>query len=272
MNFHVLGCGPAGLMSAHAAVMLGYTVSIHSKKRKSEMYGAQYLHRPIPLISKPEEKFEVSYVLQGTEEEYRRKVYGPTWNGTVSPEDLTEAHPGWDIRAAYDRLWGLMSELIIDTEFKTPADVARLIDRYDDDHVWASSIPATVLCGMREQHSFASQEVYAIGDAPERGIFCPIEVQPQTVFCNGETVPSWYRASNILGYRTAEWPEGKKPPIEGVAKITKPLATTCDCLPFVHRVGRYGKWEKGVLSHSAFYETFAGLGGNEEELQKALSL
>lgn len=263
---HVLGCGPAGLMSAHAAIMLGYDVVVHSKKRKSEMFGAQYLHRPIPGISTDDHRFEIDYVLQGSEEDYRKKVYGPNWDGSVSPEDLVGSHDGWDIRAAYDILWKQYANLIVEQEFKGPEDVRKLIDEHSVMDMWASTIPARVLCASPQMHAFSAQDVWAIGDAPERGVFCPVQVADETVVCNGESAPGWYRASRILGYGTAEWAGEHKPPIEGVSKVVKPLATTCDCFPEIHRLGRYGKWTKGVLSHEAFFDTWHGLGGTDQEL------
>jgi hypothetical protein len=260
---NVLGCGPAGLMSAHAAVLLGYEVRIHSKKRKSEMYGAQYLHQPIPHISEDADRFEVNYELAGTQEGYREKVYGKTWNGLVSPDELLGKHDGWDIRAAYDRLWRRYSPLVIDVDFKSGSEIRSYIDNHDITDVWVSSIPATALCQAKEMHAFNGQEVWAVGDAPERGVFSPVRVAEQTVICNGEDSPGWYRASMIQGYATAEWSQERKPPLDNVVRITKPLSTTCTCLSEVHRVGRYGMWQKGVLSHTAFTATWNGLGGEE---------
>jgi len=54
MRIAVLGCGPAGLMSAHAAMVATESeadLAIFSTKRKSPLYGAQYLHQPIPFVS-----------------------------------------------------------------------------------------------------------------------------------------------------------------------------------------------------------------------------
>jgi len=36
--------------------------------------------------------------------------------------------------------------------------------------------------------------------------------------------------------------------------VEKPIRTSCRCFPDVHRMGRYGKWKKGVLSHEAWEE------------------
>jgi hypothetical protein len=94
-----------------------------------------------------------------------------------------------------------------------------------------------------------------------------------TVICNGEIFPSWYRASNVFGHQYAEWstetksPSGnvmRRPPIP-LRSVVKPLETNCDCwiqypeekedgwTKFV-RLGRYGKWHKKELTHHAFEE------------------
>jgi hypothetical protein len=256
----ILGCGPAGLMAAHAATLAGFGVHIFSKKRKSEMFGAQYLHAPIPEAS-PNLSFPVHYQLQGDVEGYKEKVYGRGFRGTVSPEDLMGDHTGWDIRSTYDILWRRYSPYIIDRSFPTPQELHQFLHDMNMGHV-VSTIPAPLLC-VNPGHLFPSQEVWSVGDAPERGVFCPISVEEDTVVCNGERDVSWYRAANILGYKTAEWSMKNPPPFEGISKVTKPIGTSCNCLPGVHRAGRYGRWMKGVLSHTAFYETYAGLTGSE---------
>lgn len=265
----ILGCGPSGLLAAHAADMLGYEPVIISKKRTSEMYGAQYLHAYIPgtVDSNP---FDVKYVLEGSVDDYRKKVYGKGHRGNVSPEDLSQDHKGWDIRQMNELLYARYEGAIEDTVFANEREVGAYIqtaDMYGDFHSFISTLPSTLLC-QDASHIFSSQKVWAMGDAPERGVFVPIPPAPlNTVICSGLSDDSWYRKSNILGYCTVEWPEAKKPPITGVASVIKPLKTTCTCLPHVHRMGRYGKWQKGVLSHEAFFETYAGLGGDLEEIR-----
>jgi len=263
-NVIVLGCGPAGLFAAHAVILAGMKPVIISKRRKSEMFGAQYLHRPIPYVSQG--GFEVEYRLEGTPEEYAVKVYGPNFKGRVSPEDLVGVHEAWDIRQAYSDLWIKFAPEIIPTVFNTPEELAgileALVQELDPAHI-VSSIPGPLLCQKPEEHGFLMEEVWSIGDAPERGIFSPVTSDMNTVTCSGDLNVGWYRKANILGYNTVEWPGNRRPPFEGIASVRKPIKTNCDCLPSVHRVGRYGKWTKGVLSHEAFYETYHGIAGKE---------
>lgn len=255
----ILGCGPAGLFAAKAVEDVGMKPHIISKKRKSEMYGAQYLHAPIPDIS-PERGFRVGYHLMGSLEVYRDKVYGKGFRGSLSPEDLQSEHDAWDIRQAYNDLWVHFQNDISPVDFTSSQETVAFLENAKANH-FLSTIPANLLC-HNPGHMFHGTEIFAIGDAPERGIFSPITSDLNSVVCSGWWEESWYRKSNILGYNTVEWPKGKRPPIEGVSSVIKPIGTTCDCLPYVHRLGRYGKWTKGILSHEAYYETRAGLRGD----------
>lgn len=237
-------------MAAHAYSIDGHDVLIYSKKRKSEMYGAQYLHRPIPGMT-PGAAFKVDYRLDGTPEDYRAKVYGSDSRMPVSPEEFTEPHDGWDIRGTYNELWKTYGEYVQDIDLN-PIVLRGLVETLRPDRV-ASTVPKPLLCDD-DSHTFAAQRVWAIGDAPERGVFCPITVAKNTVVCVGEKTPAYYRAANIEGYRTAEWPHQSKPPIQNVSEIDKPLWNNCTCWEDVLHLGRFGKWQKGVLSHEAFQE------------------
>lgn len=260
MNVVVFGCGPAGLFAAEAAKQSGCDVIIYSKKNKSTMYGAQYLHRPIPgTESYLHEGVSIKYLLNGTPESYRKKVYGDMWDGTVSPEDLEEDHLAWDIREAYHELWDRWSNRIIDLPYGIERSTVRVL--HDGSHYGTiiNSIPRPQLCFQR--HPFGSTQIWAAGEAPEIGIKLPYNCPPQSVLCDGGEDVSWYRLSNIFGRKTIEWSgERKKPPISGVAKVTKPTSHGCDCWPKITHVGRYGRWEKGVLSHSAYFDTLEKLG------------
>ena len=248
MRVAVFGCGPAGLMAAHAAKVSGARVDIYSRRRKSELYGCQYLHAPIPGMTDVA-PVEVRYMLHGDTEQYKRKVYGESWEGQVSPEDYLGTHMAWDIRRTYDNLWAEYGKYVFGTELSAGfmgnfmQDDAR---KYD---LIISSIPRGLICKRR--HTFAYQSVWALGDAPERGIFVPEHVPHNTVVCNSLPVPTWYRASRVFNYSTVEWPWGDQPQPEA-SEVTKPLSHNCDCWPELEFVGRYGAWQKDLLSHTAF--------------------
>lgn len=255
----VLGCGPAGIFATHALIRKGYDVTIYSKCRKSEMYGAQYLHAPIPLLTpSDEEPVDLQYKLEGSAAEYREKVYGSI-PVKVSPEALTMHHQAWDIRAAYDAGWNMYSSIVTDTLITPEWMTSGELDQYG---TVVSSVPLPTLCEAKDAHEFHAARIWAMGDAPRRGQYAPYRPPVATVECDGTRDRGWYRASNIHGHVTVEWPYAKKPPLPGVAEVIKPIYSTCDCYMrkpwrFV-KVGRYGVWSKGVLSHQA-YTTASGL-------------
>lgn len=265
----VFGCGPAGLFASHALAQMGWEFDIFSKRRRSEIYGAQYLHSPIPGL--PEDKGEVRYVFDGgSVEDYLMKVYGSLppfgevqWAQSTLSED---PRPAWDLRGAYHAAWDLYVDRIRDVEISPAwllggcgADGVSLSDY----SVFISSVPADTLCRAPSRpdlvpHQFRSQRVWAIGDAPERGVFCPVSVPNGIITYNASRDVGWYRASNVFNYKTAEWPESRRPPIEGVAAVSKPLNTSCNCWldhPRFIRVGRYGSWDKTQHVHHAYQRT-----------------
>lgn len=244
MKVLVLGCGPAGLMAAHAAAIHGDDVIVFSKARKSHMRGAQYLHRPIPLMTSAD-PFSVSYVLRGSADAYRAKIYGPDYRGPVSPEDLTERHDAWDIRQTYDLLWNTYGGYVKNVAFTHGDDVQEILQWANPD-IAISTVPAKLIC-QDDSHAFSYEEIWS-NDMEV------VNTPDNTVICNGEKAPAWYRSARIQDHTTVEWPNWSRPPM-AVHNVVKPLKTTCTCLPRLHRMGRYGKWEKGVLSHTAFEET-----------------
>lgn len=262
MRVYVLGCGPAGLFASHAAIEAGHQVTILSKARKSHMYGAQYLHRPIPGLG-GSEPVMLDYRLVGNAEDYATKVYGEVPIDFVSPDKLVGQHPAWNIRRAYEEAWVRYSDRILNATL-SPATVMGILDRNEVGLI-ISTVPAPALCYQPERHSFVCRDVWAIGDAPDRDVSAPKVCPPNTVICDGTRDVGWYRASNIFGFNTVEWPEDRKPPIENVARISKPVRTNCDCYQDsgrVWRAGRFGTWQKGYLSHQAYFEiqqAFKGL-------------
>lgn len=260
----ILGCGPAGLFAAHALIAKGWQVQIFSKKRRSEMFGAQYLHAPIPGLT-DSDPVSIDYRLTGTIDGYREKVYGPASRATVSLQDLASSHQAWDIRQTYYNAWDRYSHLVHDYQVSPQfLGFARDVDHggtFLASNFWdyvINTIPLPDLC--YQNHEFQSTSIWAMGDAPERNLWAPYNPPENTVECNGDRWPAWYRASTVFGYSTVEWPGAYKPPLPGIAEVVKPISNNCNCytgkkvgfrfLP----LGRYGSWKKGVLSHQAYEE------------------
>jgi hypothetical protein len=236
-------------------------IGIISRKQKSPLYGAQYLHHPVFGFTATARPRVVFYRLGGGSAlDYRRKVYGEGWTGSVSPEDLPEAHNAWDIRQTYDALWRKWEHAVSDRDI-TPYTLKQLVDDVKPDMV-ISTIPRQQLChgGDRTAHFFNQIEVWAAGDAPDLGIdigkMYPCE--DEVVKLNADPEVAWYRKSRVFGHTTVEWPGWiQRVPVSTASRVPKPLNTNCDCWPDILHVGRYGAWEKGVLSDSAYTKTHA---------------
>lgn len=259
----VLGAGPAGLAAIHGLklalarrlnVIPHFTV-ITADPVPSTMYGAQYLHQPIPGVTRDLPR-TINYRLLGSVSNYSEKVYGPNFNDSVSPEDLPETHSAWDLRLTYQHLWSLYHRHL-DLYNIYPSAMPNILEAHD---FVVSSIPANRIC--LKGHHFSSQQIYAAGEAPEIGRTLPYHCAEFNVVCNGMPEPRWYRLSNIYGRKTVEWPAGLKPPVRGVVSVNKPLRNTCNCWESEKylRVGRYGRWEKGVLVHQAFDAAYEWIG------------
>lgn len=264
MNIVVLGAGPAGLMAVHAAAIAGHDVAVVSKNRKSYMRGAQYLHLPIPMVSGS--PFTIRYMLQGDVDGYRQKVYGDP-RVQVSPESLVGIHNAWDIREAYDNLWALYSGYIKHEEL-TPQNLPE-IQQWSPDYV-INTIPRPTLC-VDPTHAFSAEKVWVTEQF--RYSVEALGKDDDVVVCNGEPDVPWYRTSQIQGYENTEYPEHTRPPLSAdkLHEVVKPLKTNCNCdygfgpERWIN-AGRYGTWTKGVLAHSAFYDTL-NLLTNKEKME-----
>lgn len=252
----ILGCGPTGLIAAHACRLAGVHFTILSKKRKSELYGSQYLHGPIEDIVGEAEGEWVKYVNVGTPEQYRRKTHGKFWDGIIAPEDFETKHMAWDIRTAYQRLWRKYSDFVVNFDIESYAKLNHFADLalYD---VVISSIPRTLWKLPGEKFTYS--QGWTMGDAPERGVFVPYEVDDMTIVCDGSESVHYNRLSKVFGYTTVEWPDHTDTSLlpGGAAKFTKPLRCETDQdNPTNHprwlHVGRFGEWQKGVVVTDAF--------------------
>lgn len=234
----ILGCGPAGLLAAHAARLAEVECLIFSKKNKSRIGGAQYLHKDIPGLTDLIEPTVMRTIKIGDRHEYARKVYG-NGEAPVSWDNYPEGHSMiYNMHQAYDWLWDQFEKDIADMPV-LPSWVGQM-----SNHPIVSSIPMKDLC--TGAHNFESQKVYI--DYRETG-------EPGNwIVYNGRTEDSWYRGSRLFGWESWEYSESTA---RASISIEKPLRTNCDCFKdtSVRLVGRYGKWEKSQLVHNAFEDT-----------------
>lgn len=271
MKVAILGCGPAGLLAAHACDWRGFDYSIFSQKRKSELFGSQYLHTPIEGIISAGEGEPVKYVVEGSPEEYRRKTHGKWWDGIIAAEDFETDHMAWDIRQAYNRLWRSYSGRVINYRFRGdgPASVYDVanedlgLSRYD---LVINTMPRRLWAAPGEEFIFSTG--WAFGDAPERGQFVEYTIPDNTIICNGTDRVSYTRLSRVFGHTTVEWPHGpNEKPHPDAVQVIKPLAyhqnnssNPANAENWIH-VGRYGKWEKGIVVSDAYVDVQKRLEG-----------
>lgn len=246
MKIAVLGCGPAGLMVAHAVTLAGYEPYIISKRVKSRMYGAMYLHQRLPGM-KQEPDFQLEIVKTGSAEGYAQKVYGD-WRHPVSFSEFEGGKfPAWDLRKAYDWLWTLYNLNIQD--FEVDRGFLDLVASEND--IVFSTIPAALLCDG--SHDFHAQQIYVLhGEDPY------FTQDRHLMWYEGRADKDWYRFSQFGNYLSWEYSDRVNFQLRMPYQVTygtKPISNNCDCLPEnVIRLGRFGAWKKGCLTHHAYEE------------------
>ena len=231
-------------------------MTILSRKQRSEMFGAMFLHEPIPGISPEKPEMTIQVTKNGTRWGYAESVYGDASAEVSWDKFSTGPMHGWHLREAYARLWELYSHLIVETRV-TPESVAGI----QADYIF-TTIPATATC-LNWAHSFDSVNIVVIHG--------PSANEENVMWYNGSEalgMPQWYRYSRINRYESWEFSEARAPkqiPTDvlarglRVSKGIKPLRTTCNCHPGVIRLGRFGKWDKHAFTHHAYKEVIDAL-------------
>jgi hypothetical protein len=242
----ILGCGPAGLLAAHAvhSALPASRVRIFAPgARPSPVPGGVYVHRAIPGLTSEHPDGFVTFHKLGTAEGYAAKVYGDRNIPTSWRKFREGPAPAWHLAPMYQRLWSKWKDNILDVEI-TPDEIGSLTRTYD---LVVCSAPGYVAC--ERGHDFPSLPVWMEEDAPDG-------VKHNMMIYSGSPYEKWFRSSDIFGIRTTEYREQPPhlDPIELKHGI-KVMATDCDCFPSVLRVGRWGEWRPGVLLHHAYEKT-----------------
>lgn len=239
MNVAVLGCGPAGLIAAHAVEQLGHTVHIISQKQKSTIPGSQHLQDKIPGLTPVYPEYTVEFVRLGTAQGYAQKVYGDP-SHPCGWQAYRGLHPSWSVFNAYDTLWERYEDRIQDAEVGA-TNLPSIISSFDR---VVSTVPQPRLC-TSDRHLFDGVPYF----------IKPLEIHAddhnrEVVVWNGLSDDHWYRWS-ILGSRCSI---ESTTPMEGALEGRKAIYSNCNCWPELIRVGRWAKWKHGVLLHHVYHE------------------
>lgn len=248
----ILGAGPAGLLVKHAASLQRVEAHVYSNAVKSHIGGAQFLHSSVPDITTAKPDGVIWVHKWGSAAGYAQKVYGSA-DAPTSFNLFKEGEvPAWSLRAAYDTLWELYGgeDIMPASGGLKATDVMELQREYD---LVISTIPAKALC-YEINHRFPAQPVAFTDHAEYVGNW-------EDYICySGDLLEPWYRTSCIFGVGQTEYSAGARMPALGKSTAgIKPISTDCDCCRGVLRLGRFGKWQKGVLTHHAFQEAMHAL-------------
>jgi hypothetical protein len=245
----ILGCGPSGLLAAHACWLNDIPFVIFSRKRKSNLGGAQFSHIPIPGLYEEEDASKLTYHVEGDAETYQRKVYGSSDIPFVSFDNVVEGQvvQAWPLRDSYETLWDRFEDSIVDLDI-SPVRARSFGDPFD---LTFSSLHLKTIClgrmGSGINHWFRDQPVRIANEAINPNI------PDNSIWYDGTKDHSWYRQSRIFGVGSTEWGGSSPlPPVEDVRTVVKPIDTNCDCHPNLIRIGRFGAWKKGLLTSHAY--------------------
>jgi len=245
LNVAILGCGPAGLIAAHACDESDVTIAIFSIKEKSVLPGSMYLHEGIPGISKEYPDNFVQYVRLGTAEGYAKKVYGDAGRYTAWDQYL-QAYPSWNVQRVYDELWLKYEGSVYPTEFTGDLhNLHLLVEEFD---VVITTLPQPIICLHKHDFRGVPYFIRTI-EAP------PLDREKDLVIYNGYDHDPWYRWSILSGICSIEYstePDDFNPVDRSWKTGAKAVENNCGCWPRIHRLGRWAEWRHGVLLHDVY--------------------
>jgi len=260
----ILGAGPSGLLAAYAVERSGHEPVIISNGHGATVDRSMFLMDKIPGLNSHNEDFALEVEVRGTAEGYARRVY----RDPTAPVSLDTFAAGsyivWGLQETYAKLWNMYGSSA-ERRSVTPYDIAELLSNYE---LVISTLYSPELC-IDADHKFDKVDTFiaqqVVTEEPDR---------ISTMIYNGSdewqegvaqtAIWNWYRYSAIRGVETWEYTHL----IPGQMSIgKKPISNTCDCWQRapssfdrpqqLHRVGRFAKWERGVMNHHAFQDTVA---------------
>jgi hypothetical protein len=259
----VIGCGPAGLAAAHAAIGRGADVQIFAPKNKTPQNGPLLMQRPLPGINTNHPDGTIhQIVINGSILGYRYKLYGDI-NIGINGDILVPSYPAWRHKETYDALWSRYHHLIIDMHIIPPV-LQTMHQEYD---LVVSTAPAAAMCLMKDSWRDPSYRHHFESKAVAVTQRCEYPDQPyNTIIFNAGENDLWVRSSNIFGNMVTEWPVSAAPAESRI--IQKPISTNCSCFPHVLRTGRFGN-ETWV--DTAYWDVYNAMEGMERPEIKEIS-
>lgn len=244
----IIGNGPAGVLACHAALLCGVSPRVYAPAHKthgmvpSEQRGAQYLHSHIPEANLGD-PFVINYRFFGNEETYRLKIYGRDSDVKTSWHQFRTHEIGWNLRSMYETMFYRYVGLMVDMTVQ-PQQMEYMFDDFD---FVINTAPLHAIAPLGE---YSVEHVWVVNDGVRNEIFS----SPNEIHYYGDMTHAAYRASRIHGVVQAEYPdETWASQIPNAVRVAKPLRARANT-PGVYRLGRYGKWKKGVLVDQAFAE------------------
>jgi len=254
MKVAILGAGPSGLLTAWAVERSGHEPVIYGRRHKSVVSPSMFLMKEIPGLSLVE--FNLDIEVRGTAEGYAKRVYRNGEMQVSLSTLLPGQHKVWGLREAYDRLWSIYQSSIV---VKTIGyqDLSGIANSHE---LTLCTLPAPDLCV--QAHEFKSVDTFLVRAPAEDESFG----RPRMIYngMNGDAqtaVWNWYRYSSIRGVET--WEYTHLVPGHQTTGV-KPIGNNCDCWEQLNggrfrRVGRFGKWQHGVMMHHAFEDAVAAM-------------
>jgi hypothetical protein len=241
----VVGTGPAGMLAAYGALREGCDVTVVAQPGapvRSTIHGAQYIQQPVEGLPTDIVPFRIRYRYLGDEAGYREKIYGDglqpgesSW-GRFSPYELA-----WPMDQVYD--W-LAEEVLRDCNIvEMTMDRNAMVEAVPVFDYVFNTAPLNRIC---PDGNFRTEAVWVSAKNH-------LAVPKNEIWYIGLPGAKAYRASNINGVVSTEYPRHARAP-RGAVAVEKPLRCSNIDLPGVHRLGRYGKWHKGILAHEAYDE------------------
>jgi hypothetical protein len=240
MKICIIGCGPSGLLAAHACSQKGHKLTIVSDViKQSQMGGAMYLHKAIPGLTGAEPDAQLWISKRGLSTGYAKKVYGDEDHPVSWDQFVSGAHNIWYMDSAYNELWRRFGRFIKQLAV-TEHTMDEIIRHFD---LVIATMPKPTVC-YNDDHTFDSVPVWIKQKSLTGAGY------PNVMIYSGLEKDPWYRKSTIHNIVSIEY--AHRPTSGSYIAGMKPTRNNCDCWRRVMWAGRWGQWEKGVLIHHVY--------------------